>query len=198
MKITPYLLAYSIKYLLKAILLTCRIQVNGIEKFNEAASKRKCILALWHNRLTLVAEIMTRYCPQFKYAAMVSNSKDAEALAIYAESFSVGRAIRVPHDARSESLMSMIRHLKYGKEVIVITPDGPRGPCYKVKPGIIYAAKETGANIIPMTWSANRCWTFNTWDKIMLPKPFSTITVTLGDSIQTDDPSTLETTLLSL
>ncbi|MBA3236864.1 MAG: hypothetical protein H0T62_00750, partial [Parachlamydiaceae bacterium] len=65
--------------------------------------------------------------------------------------------------------------------------DGPKGPCYKVKPGILYAAKESGAPIIAFSWEADRFWEFKTWDKFRLPKPFSTIKVTLSSPLQIDD-----------
>jgi lysophospholipid acyltransferase (LPLAT)-like uncharacterized protein len=188
-KWASFLLSRIVKMTIKAILLTCRFRVSGMENFVQAASKRKCILMMWHNRLTLVAEIMTRYAPQFKYAALISNSKDAEILASHTNSFSIGRAIRVPHDNRAQILQMMIKYLKYGNEVIIITPDGPRGPAKKVKPGAVHAAKETGASIVPLSWEASKVWKFNTWDKLMLPKPFSTITVKLGEAVKVESES---------
>jgi lysophospholipid acyltransferase (LPLAT)-like uncharacterized protein len=186
-KWVSYLLARVVKVSIKALLFTCRIQVSGMDHFVKAASNNKCILMLWHNRLTLVAEIMTRYAPQFKYAAVISNSRDAEILASYTNSFSVGRTIRVPHNARAKVLQTMVKQLKTGNEVIIITPDGPRGPAMKVKPGVAFAAKEASANIIPFSWNASSVWRFKTWDKLMLPKPFSTITVKLGEALKVQD-----------
>jgi lysophospholipid acyltransferase (LPLAT)-like uncharacterized protein len=191
-KVASFVLSRIVKGAIKGILLTCRFQVSGMENFVQAASKRKCILMMWHNRLTLVAEIMTRYAPQFKYAALISNSKDAEILASHTNSYSIGRAIRVPHDSRAQVLQMMIKYLKYGNEVIIITPDGPRGPAKKVKPGAARAARETGANIIPLSWNASKVWKFNTWDKLMLPKPFSTITVKIGEAVKVENDTNTE------
>lgn len=187
-----FLLSRIVKYSIKALLLTCRFQILGMDNFVKAASKKKCILMLWHNRLTLVAEVMTRYAPQFKYAALISNSRDAEVLAYHTNSYGIGRAIRVPHNGRAEVLQMMIKYLKYGNEVIIITPDGPRGPALKVKPGVAYAAKETSASIVPFSWDASRCWKFKTWDKLMLPKPFSTITVKLGEPLKVENEENTE------
>lgn len=185
-KWVSYILARVVKVSIKALLFTCRIKVVGMDHFVKAATNKRCILMLWHNRLTLVAEVMTRYAPQFKYAALISNSRDAEILASYTNSFSVGRTIRVPHNARAQVLQTMVKQLKHGNEVIIITPDGPRGPAMKIKPGVAYAAKEALASIIPFSWNATSIWQFKTWDKLMLPKPFSTITVRLGESLRVE------------
>ena len=74
-----------------------------------------------------------------------------------------------------------------------MTPDGPRGPLYKVKPGIAMAAKEAQATIIPLTWDADHFWELKTWDKLKLPKPFTCIRVVLGDPIKVDQDPSLDT-----
>ncbi len=191
-KWVSFALARLVKYSIKAILLTCRFRVEGMDHFVSAASNKKCILMLWHNRLTLVAEIMTRYAPQFRYAALISNSRDAEVLVSHTNSYGIGRAIRVPHNGRAQVLQTMVKQLKHGNEVIIITPDGPRGPALKVKPGVAYAAKEASASIIPFSWNATKVWKFKTWDKLMLPKPFSTITVRLGEPIKVESEENTE------
>lgn len=183
-KTLSYFYAYLGKYLLRVLLLSCKVEIDGLEEFKILASKQRCILMLWHNRLALIAEILHRYAPQFIYAAFISKSKDAEPLAILARSYKSGKAIRVPHNARHQALKKVISHLKQSHEILVITPDGPRGPRYIVKPGVALAAKEADATIIPFTWKASHYWELNTWDGLMLPKPFSKIYVTLGKPIK--------------
>jgi len=56
---------------------------------------------------------------------------------------------------------------------IGITPDGPRGPRYCVQSGIIELARRTGMPIIPVTFSASRKKIFRSWDRFLLPYPFS-------------------------
>ena len=62
--------------------------------------------------------------------------------------------------------------------------DGPRGPAGKVKIGVIHLAQATGAAIVPIGVSADRAWYFNSWDRFLLPKPFSRVTVHCGDMIR--------------
>lgn len=176
-------IALSAKYSLRLLLWTCRFKVEGMEQFVQTASSKPCILALWHNRLGIVAEFFNRHAPQFVYVAFVSKSRDGEALSRLATSYSIGRVIRVSHQARHQALKEAIEHLKSGKEIILFTPDGPRGPACKVKPGVIKAAQASGAPIIPFSWEAKRVWEFKTWDRFLLPKPFTTITVRLGQPV---------------
>ncbi len=175
-----YPIAYGGKYCIRFILWTCRIKVEGLEPFIQMASDKSCILMLWHNRLSIISEILNSHAPQFKYVAFISKSRDGEPLAHLANSYSAGRAIRVSHSAKHQALKLVIENLKTKKEVVLFTPDGPRGPVYKVKPGIALAASQTDAPIIPFSWSADRYWCLKTWDQFRLPKPFASIRVTFG------------------
>ncbi len=175
-----YLIAYVGQPLIRLILWTCRIEIEGLDRFVATASKHRCIIMLWHNRIALVPYALSTYTPQFIYAAFVSKSRDGEMLAVVAKSYRAGRVISVPHQARHEALRTVIRRLEETKEIILITPDGPRGPRYQVKPGIALAAAASGAHVIPWTWSADACWQLKTWDQLRLPKPFSKIKITFG------------------
>jgi lysophospholipid acyltransferase (LPLAT)-like uncharacterized protein len=170
-------------FFLKIIAMTCKFRIDGLETFLESGSNQRCILMTWHNRLAMIAAIVTRFTPDFHYAAMISNSRDGEVIAALTNSYRRGRAIRISHHAKSAALQTMIRELKKGKEILIITPDGPRGPLYEVKPGIIVAAREADACIIPLSWSASRSWQLWTWDGLLIPKPFSTIDVKFGAPI---------------
>ena len=135
---------------------------------------------LWHNRLALVAEALTAKANDFTYNAFISNSRDGEPLALFAKSYPNGNIIRVHHQARHQALREMIACLQQKREIILITPDGPRGPRYKIKPGITLAAKQAQAWIVPFTWEADSFWELNTWDKFRIPKPFTTIVFKWG------------------
>lgn len=185
----PRVLAYGGKILLKLLTFTCRIEIEGIETFNKQAAEGNCILLLWHNRLMLVAAVFQKHSPQFTYTAFISQSRDGEPLALFTNSYKNGRTIRVRHDAKHEALKEMIDRLKNSKEVLMVTPDGPRGPRYHVKPGVAMAAKDTSAKVFPFSWSADRFWQLNSWDKMILPKPFAKIHVTIGAPVILDSDS---------
>lgn len=190
-KVIPSYGAHIGKRLLHLIFKTCKVEIEGIDAFRKVAGKAPCIMVLWHNRLALAPEILTAYAGEYTYAALISQSRDGEILSTIVESYPIGRTIRVPHNDRLKALHTIIERLKSDKDIIVITPDGPRGPCYKVKGGTIHAAKASGAFLVPFSWTADRCWQLNSWDKMQFPKPFSTVTVTFGTPYQLDKNDTL-------
>ncbi len=119
---------------------------------------------------------------------MISQSKDGELIA--------GVANRVGwHTARGSStrggknaMTTMIKHLKkYGFGAHIL--DGPTGPIGKVKAGAVKIAKESNAFIVPFYITPENAWFFTSWDRFMLPKPFSKVTLTFGDIIQFTDNS---------
>ncbi len=170
-------IAFLSKNVMRVLLWTCRVRVEGVEHFCQLVTQEKCMLALWHNRLALVPFILDRYTPKFIYAALVSASRDGEILSTIVLSYKNGRTIRVSHQARYQALRTLVRHVEERKEIVVITPDGPRGPRYEVKPGIALAALETQAHVVAFNWQAKHYWQLNTWDGLRLPKPFTTIQV---------------------
>lgn len=188
-----YPFVYLAKAFLRLVLFTCRIEVQGVEELKRVASQDRCILMLWHNRLTILPEILLKNAPQFIYCAFVSNSRDGELLAILANSYKHGRTLRVPHNARHQALSQMIKQLKQNHEVMIVTPDGPRGPRYQVKPGIVVAAQESSAYIIPFSWSANNFWQLKSWDQLRFPKPFTRIQATFGAPILIDNTMPIDT-----
>ena len=166
--------------LVRLTMWSCRVKVIGAEHLIVGSQHYRCIFALWHNRLLLAPYFHSHYAHEVRFAAMVSKSRDGQLIATLVNQIKNGRAIRVAHTSRHQALKEVIRALKQ-QEVVVITPDGPRGPLYEVKPGLLFAATVASAKIIPMSWTASRFWQLGTWDKMMVPKPFSRVVVTVGE-----------------
>lgn len=182
-KIRSFLIAKFIKNFMNLIFKTYRLQVSGLPLFYECASKRKCMVMLWHNRLALTPFILSKFTPDFKYAAVVSASRDGDVLSNIIHSYKNGNTIRVPHLGRYQALKKMIQHVNEGKEIVILTPDGPRGPVYEIKSGIAVCALETQACIFGLDWQAESYWEFKTWDRFRLPKPFTTIHISFNPPI---------------
>jgi lysophospholipid acyltransferase (LPLAT)-like uncharacterized protein len=70
------------------------------------------------------------------------------------------------------ALMGMRRELVEGYAA-VFTIDGPRGPCYVAKPGPVMLAKKSGQPISCFYVAIDRAWILNSWDRMIIPKPFS-------------------------
>jgi lysophospholipid acyltransferase (LPLAT)-like uncharacterized protein len=183
---------------IRLLLWTCKVKIEGLEHFLSAANTGPCVLMLWHDRLALIGPIAWRFAPHLRYAAFVSASRDGKMIHEICASYPHCRVIRVPHDGRHLALREMIQQLRKRQEVLLITPDGPRGPRHKVKPGLGLAARMTQVPVVAFSWSASRFWQLNTWDKFLIPKPFSTITVRFGPALElrkAEDEAILEENL---
>ncbi len=186
--VLPSPLAFLCKYSMKLLLWTCKIEITGLHNLEQAGDK-KGILMLWHNSMVVMCEFFHRFLPKRHYAAFLSKSRDGEPIARAINSYRNGHSIRVAHNLKHEALRSAVTYLndngvKGG--LLLITPDGPKGPRCKMKPGIVFAAKETEAPIFAFSWVADRFWEFNSWDKLRIPKPFSTIKFTISSPIYLD------------
>ncbi|MFO7970367.1 MAG: DUF374 domain-containing protein [Desulfobacterales bacterium] len=61
--------------------------------------------------------------------------------------------------------------------------DGPKGPRGVVKPGLLVISKGLGMPVLPTIISAEKKWVFNSWDRFIVPKPFSRVIIRFGDEI---------------
>jgi lysophospholipid acyltransferase (LPLAT)-like uncharacterized protein len=61
-----------------------------------------------------------------------------------------------------------------------ITPDGPKGPPWKVKPGAVLLSQLSQRPIIPMAYAASSAWKIQ-WDKFVIPKPFARVAIAVGE-----------------
>lgn len=186
------LFAYLIRFILETILFTCKIKIKGGSQIEECFKKGPTMIILWHNRLALVGTLALRATKEVRFCAFVSNSKDGEILAQYTTSYKRGSTIRVPHDAKDRALKALINRLSLKRDVPILTPDGPKGPRYEMKPGASLAALETNASIIPFSWTAAKYWQLKTWDKLRIPLPFTTIEAEFGAPITLKKEQTAE------
>lgn len=139
------------------------------------------IFALWHNRIFTIPPIWWRTGGNLrKSVVLTSASKDGAILAKAMAVFGLG-AVRGSSSRRAvAALIGMKRALQEGHDVC-ITPDGPRGPCYSFHPGVIKLAQATGAAIVPIHLHFTSAWRLKTWDRLVIPKPFSRVTVVFGE-----------------
>jgi len=63
----------------------------------------------------------------------------------------------------------------------IMVPDGPRGPVHVFKVGVAVLAQTSGAPILPLGFAAEKCWRLRSWDRLIVPRPFSRVTVVVGE-----------------
>jgi lysophospholipid acyltransferase (LPLAT)-like uncharacterized protein len=172
-------LARALAFLLKLWTKTLSVAIDEESlRLLEHHKNTSKICALWHNRLFIAAHLFQKYFQDTAMYGLISPSRDGAWLSeIY-----TNMGIRIIRGSSkrggSDALLAMINTIRAGHSV-AITPDGPRGPCYHVKPGIAILAKETQTPIMLVSIDIPRAWQVNSWDRFYIPKPFSTISVTI-------------------
>ncbi len=103
---------------------------------------------------------------------LTSRSKDGEIIAGVIQRFGF-KAVRGSSSRGAlAGLRQLERELKDGA-LVAFTIDGPRGPLYVAKPGPVLLAKLTGVRIVCFYIAVEKSWTLNSWDRFVIPKPFS-------------------------
>jgi lysophospholipid acyltransferase (LPLAT)-like uncharacterized protein len=173
--------------LIRGVAATLRYRPRaGSEALTEPTSER-LIYVVWHNRLALSLILYRRYVvrqkPERRMAAMVSASRDGGLLARILELFQV-QPVRGSSSRRGpQALREMVTWADAGYD-LAITPDGPRGPCYKVQEGVIATAHLTGLAIVPVSYHVRWKIRLKSWDRFQVPLPFAKIEVAAGKLIR--------------
>ncbi|WP_395735685.1 lysophospholipid acyltransferase family protein [Prosthecobacter sp.] len=166
-------------WFMRAIALTVRWKIRDDAGVFDSR-RLGCIWGFWHNRMFLFPWTHQEWFPNIDGTILTSPSGDGQIIADLCESFGIeaARGSSSKPEKGMSALITLAEKARKGHE-IGITPDGPRGPIYQVQPGIIKLAQLTGVPIIPAHMHYSRALHFKTWDKFMLPLPFSTITLVL-------------------
>lgn len=174
---------------------TIRWTVEGEETFRAAwHADHGLIVAAWHSRILLIPTIWSRIArklPKKAYptAMLISLSRDGEAVAKAITHLGLDSVRGSSTHKRKKkdkggiaALAEASRRLRAGS-VLCITPDGPRGPAETVQPGPILLAQRTGAAIIPYAIGCRPVKRLDTWDRFMIPMPFSRGAMIIGEPI---------------
>ncbi|PTX93778.1 hypothetical protein DB345_19550 [Spartobacteria bacterium LR76] len=170
--------------ILRLLFSTIRLKVDDDSVIKDDTSGKSIILCFWHNRILGITVSFLRRYPKHRKGVTVltSPSKDGEILAQIMAGFRMG-AIRGSSSRRgSQAMRELVRAVDRGID-IAVTPDGPRGPCYKLGPGVVFLAQTTGTRILPIHAKFSRCVRLKSWDRFIIPLPFSTISVKVGEPI---------------
>lgn len=178
------IIAKILYFLLRVLKFTYRfhfIDATNKEKAKSLGPNRTYIFAIWHQNL--VGGILAHSNPGDKFTMIISESKDGELVAVTCEQFGHEPARGSSTRGGPKALVEMVKKLKKGIPG-ALTVDGPKGPKYQVKFGVIEMAKLAECPIVPYNAYATKFWTFEkSWDQFRFPKPFSTIYVVIGDPI---------------
>ena len=85
-----------------------------------------------------------------------------------------------------EAAEQLVDHLRRGCST-VLNPDGPNGPAFVLKKGVLHLSLKSRVPVVPLRLSSSRFYELNTWDHKKLAYPFTTIELKIGDPIQITD-----------
>ena len=177
--VLPYIL-FVILYLIGK---TLRVQIINRDVESQLEKQGKAIIyTFWHGRM-LYFPYLYRFSN--KSTILTSPSEDGEIVARTAKIFGFSSIRGSSFKRGGPALLKMTRSIKEGKAVTMVA-DGSRGPLYKVQEGIINLAYLTGAPILPVVYGVKNKIQLNTWDRFIIPLPFSKIKVMYGDPVYVD------------
>jgi lysophospholipid acyltransferase (LPLAT)-like uncharacterized protein len=136
------------------------------------------IACFWHGRL-LAMPFAYKGC---RIKVLISRHQDGEFIARIVGYFGIKAVRGSSRRGAMSSARQILKELDQGTG-IAITPDGPKGPRHHIKQGIIEMARITQRPIVPVTYSASRKMVFSTWDRFVLPYPFSKVLFLWGNPV---------------
>ena len=163
---------------------TLRMRVEDRCGFTDRSSHPYPVIwCVWHSRILAVIMSRKRFCPWRRGSVLTSPSHDGAALASFARTVGL-EAVRGSSSRRgSRALKELVGVVRSGRDV-GITPDGPRGPRYRLHPGLVKLAQVTRAPILGIHVHFGRAIRFKTWDRFALPLPFSRITIIFDELLE--------------
>jgi len=157
------------------------------------------LFAFWHNRLAFSMYIFQEIDNVY---ALASPHTDGKLITDVVKKMKIGVITGSTNRNPVGALKEIINKINSGNNV-VITPDGPRGPIYKINSSITKVAKKYNKPLIPLSCNANKYYQLKSWDRMIIPKFFAKVTVNFGVPIELSSDETannkiLETTLNQL
>ncbi len=136
--------------------------------------KQPYIIALWHGKLLMNPFLYKKIFKNAKMSIIISNHFDGEMIAKCMKFFGFESIRGSSSKGGIKALKESFKKIDLGYS-IAITPDGPRGPRHSIADGVVAIAQKKGLNIIAFDYKASSFWQLNSWDKFIIPKPFSTL-----------------------
>ena len=175
-----YIIPYGGLMAVKALSATYRVRIVDAANESDVLDRYgSLVYASWHQRFF---PGVTFFSTRRPIAIMISQSRDGEYMARI-----VGilgwLAVRGSSSRGGSEALQQLKRLSVGGYKIGHIVDGPQGPAGVVKPGLLTIAQFAEIPIVPTITSGQNRWVFNSWDRFMIPKPFSRVVIRFGRPI---------------
>jgi lysophospholipid acyltransferase (LPLAT)-like uncharacterized protein len=173
----------------RLIYATMRVRIIGGEIPQALHDKGIGIInVFWHARLLMVPFAYTGK----KVHVLISSHGDGKIIANVMKKFGFGIVYGSSSKEGKKAYREMVKLARSDRD-LAITPDGPRGPAETVKPGVANLAWLTGRPVVPLAYSGSRVKRFSSWDRFLVPYPFSRGVIVWGDPVYRRDGEDPET-----
>ena len=167
-----------------------RFQVTGLEHLHAAqARERPLIFTAWHGMTMMLVGFFANHYDLSRLVLILPDDWRGTTLVVFANKLGVTPFPMNLHGdasmATARQLAKLVRQVKTGRDAY-ITPDGPEGPSYVIKPGITYIAQKADATILPVGAYARHGYRVPRWDRYVMPFPFSKIAIQIGEPLVVD------------
>lgn len=161
-------------------------------------SRRPFIGAFWHGRMLMIATAWHSLLAELGMSQALqphvisSDHRDGRLMARATRRFGLETVFGSTKRGRVSLLRAAHRVLEQG-QIAVFTPDGPRGPGMRAKPGVVRLAMATGVPIVPITFAASNQRLLGSWDRFALALPFARGVLAFGAPLELDRAGNPET-----
>lgn len=186
-RIVLRLIIWAGYWLIRLIGPTLRLCISREEGAQETVGQRPLVGSFWHACIIPA----TYLCRNLGVRVMSSNSYDGEYMGRIIRKFGFVAVKGSSSRNAVRALLGLRRALEEGWTV-AFSLDGPRGPRYKVKPGPVALGRSSGVPLTMFHAAVDKAWVLNTWDRLIIPKPFSRVLLRFGTLIQVPRAATDE------
>ena len=194
-KLGHIILRPVIKLIFTSIWWSCRVEkIIGDEHAQKLIDKGEPIIpCYWHQMHIFGSWYMRKLQKRgLKLGYLISPSRDGEIMARIASSWGFTEIRGSSNRTGAKALKDMYNIIVKDKVSPVTTSDGPTGPIHKFKQGAVMLAQLTQTPMLPVAYAADRFWQAGSWDKFIIPKPFSRIVIAVGEPHYIDKKSNAE------
>ncbi len=148
------------------------IKVKTDVSFDIENYPQPLIFAFWHESILFLSFAKPK---KRTINILISTHKDGKLASDVVKYFNLGTVGGSSNREPTKAFFAMLKSIKNNKTDIGITPDGPKGPRRKLKRGIIELAYLSKMPIVPIVCCTTNAWRVHSWDRMLIPKPFSTV-----------------------